>query len=37
MEEGLRVLPEVLPSSRVFVAATLAGLAGILSAGLALA
>jgi cobalt/nickel transport system permease protein len=37
MEEGLRVLPEVLPSSRVFVAATLAGLAGILSAGLVLA
>ena len=37
MEEGLRVLPEVLPSSRVFVAATLAGLAGILCAGLALA
>ena len=37
MEEGLRVLPEVLPSSPVFVAATLAGLAGILSAGLVLA
>jgi cobalt/nickel transport system permease protein len=32
METGLRVLPEVLPSSRAFVAASVAGLAGIVAA-----
>jgi cobalt/nickel transport system permease protein len=34
METGLRVLPEVLPSSRLFVAATVAGLAGIVAVSL---
>jgi cobalt/nickel transport system permease protein len=33
MEDGLRVLPEVLPSSRVFLTATVLGLAGIVTAG----
>ena len=37
METGLRVLPEALPSSRVFVAVTIAGLAALVSAGLVLA
>jgi cobalt/nickel transport system permease protein len=31
METGLRVLPEVLPSSRAFLAASVAGLAGIVA------
>ncbi len=35
METGLRVLPEVLPSSRVFRTATAAGLAGIVAVTLA--
>jgi cobalt/nickel transport system permease protein len=35
METGLRVLPEVLPSSRRFVAATVAGLAVIATASVA--
>jgi cobalt/nickel transport system permease protein len=34
MEAGLRVLPEVLPSSRPFLAATVAGLAGIVAVSL---
>jgi cobalt/nickel transport system permease protein len=34
METGLRVLPEVLPSSRVFVAVSVLGLAGIVSVSL---
>ena len=37
LETGLRVLPEVRPSSRLFLAATLAGLAGIVSASLVIA
>ncbi|RBY84274.1 cobalt ECF transporter T component CbiQ [Blastococcus sp. TF02A-26] len=37
LETGLRVLPEVLPSSRAFVACSLVGLAGIVSASLAVA
>jgi cobalt/nickel transport system permease protein len=37
MEAGLRVLPEVLPSSRMFVACSVLGLAGIVSASLAVA
>jgi cobalt/nickel transport system permease protein len=37
MEAGLRVLPEVLPSSRTFLAATVLGLAGIVAAGTVLA
>jgi cobalt/nickel transport system permease protein len=37
MEAGLRVLPEVLPSSRAFLAATVLGLAGIVTAGTVLA
>jgi cobalt/nickel transport system permease protein len=37
METGLRVLPEALPSSRAFVAATVAGLAVLATATLALA
>jgi cobalt/nickel transport system permease protein len=37
METGLRVLPEALPSSRLFVAATAIGLAGIVAASLAIA
>jgi len=36
METGLRVLPEVLPSSRAFVAASVAGLAGIVVASVVL-
>ena len=36
MEAGLRVLPEVQPSSKGFVAASVVGLAGILAAGLVL-
>jgi cobalt/nickel transport system permease protein len=36
METGLRVLPEVLPSSRLFLAATGTGLAGIVAASLVL-
>jgi cobalt/nickel transport system permease protein len=35
METGLRVLPEVLPSSRAFLACSVVGLAGIVAAGLA--
>jgi cobalt/nickel transport system permease protein len=35
METGLRVLPEVLPSSRAFLAASAAGLAAIVAVGLA--
>lgn len=35
METGLRVLPEVLPSSRAFLAATAAGLALIVAVGVA--
>jgi cobalt/nickel transport system permease protein len=31
MEAGLRVLPEVLPSSRIFLAATVLGLGSIVS------
>jgi cobalt/nickel transport system permease protein len=34
METGLRVLPEVLPSSRAFLAASVLGLAGIVSVSL---
>jgi cobalt/nickel transport system permease protein len=34
METGLRVLPEVLPSSRAFLAATVAGLAALVSLSL---
>ena len=34
METGLRVLPEVRPSSRLFLAATAAGLAGIVAVSL---
>jgi cobalt/nickel transport system permease protein len=34
MESGLRVLPEVRPSSRLFLAATVAGLAGIVTVSL---
>jgi cobalt/nickel transport system permease protein len=34
METGLRVLPEVLPSSRAFLALSVAGLAGIVALGL---
>ena len=34
LETGLRVLPETLPSSRVFVAATVTGLAGIVAVSL---
>lgn len=37
LETGLRVLPEVLPSSRAFVACSVLGLAGIVSASLAVA
>jgi cobalt/nickel transport system permease protein len=37
LETGLRVLPEALPSSRVFLAASVLGLAGIVSASLAVA
>jgi cobalt/nickel transport system permease protein len=37
MEAGLRVLPEVLPSSRTFLAVTVLGLAGIVAAGTVLA
>jgi cobalt/nickel transport system permease protein len=37
LETGLRVLPEALPSSRLFLAATAAGLAGIVSASLVIA
>ncbi|MCV2491018.1 cobalt ECF transporter T component CbiQ [Geodermatophilus sp. YIM 151500] len=37
METGLRVLPEALPSSRRFVAATLAGLTGLVAVSLAVA
>jgi cobalt/nickel transport system permease protein len=36
METGLRVLPEVLPSSRAFLAASALGLAGIVSMSLVL-
>jgi cobalt/nickel transport system permease protein len=36
METGLRVLPEVLPSSRAFLAASVLGLAGIVSMSLVL-
>ncbi len=35
METGLRMLPEVLPSSRAFLAASVAGLAAIVAVGLA--
>jgi cobalt/nickel transport system permease protein len=34
MDSGLRVLPEVRPSSRLFLAATVAGLAGIVTVSL---
>jgi cobalt/nickel transport system permease protein len=34
MDTGLRVLPEVLPSSRLFLAATVAGLAAIVAVSL---
>jgi cobalt/nickel transport system permease protein len=34
METGLRVLPEVLPSSRAFLAATVTGLAALVAVGL---
>ncbi|SEP24859.1 cobalt ECF transporter T component CbiQ [Trujillonella endophytica] len=37
LETGLRVLPEVLPSSRPFLACSALGLAGIVSASLAVA
>jgi cobalt/nickel transport system permease protein len=37
LETGLRVLPEVLPSSRLFLVVSVAGLAGIVSVSLALA
>ncbi|MCW2579114.1 MAG: cobalt transporter, inner rane subunit CbiQ [Blastococcus sp.] len=37
MDAGLRVLPEVLPSSRVFLAATVAGLAAIVATSAVLA
>ncbi|MFD2093498.1 cobalt ECF transporter T component CbiQ [Blastococcus deserti] len=37
MDTGLRVLPEVLPSSRAFLAATLVGLGAIVTAGTVLA
>jgi cobalt/nickel transport system permease protein len=37
MATGLRVLPEVLPSSRLFVATTVVGLAGLVSASLVIA
>lgn len=37
METGLRVLPEVLPSSRGFLAASAAGLAAIVAIGVAVA
>ena len=37
LETGLRVLPEVLPSSRAFLACSVLGLAGIVSASLAVA
>ncbi len=37
METGLRVLPEVLPSSRLFLAATAAGLAAIVTTSAVLA
>jgi cobalt/nickel transport system permease protein len=37
MEAGLRVLPEALPSSRAFLAATVTGLAGLVAVGLAAA
>ena len=36
METGLRVLPEVLPSSRAFLAASVLGLAGIVAVSVAL-
>jgi cobalt/nickel transport system permease protein len=36
METGLRVLPEVLPSSRGFVTASMAGLAGIVAVSVVL-
>jgi cobalt/nickel transport system permease protein len=37
LETGLRVLPEALPSSRPFVAGTVAGLGALVTAGLVLA
>ncbi|MGY1739333.1 MULTISPECIES: cobalt ECF transporter T component CbiQ [unclassified Blastococcus] len=37
LETGLRVLPEVLPSSRVFLACSVLGLAGIVATSLAVA
>jgi cobalt/nickel transport system permease protein len=37
LETGLRVLPETLPSSTAFLAATAAGLAGIVAASLVIA
>jgi cobalt/nickel transport system permease protein len=37
METGLRVLPEVLPSSRAFLASSVAGLAGIVALTLVVA
>ncbi len=37
METGLRVLPEVLPSSRPFLAVSVAGLAGLVTVSLAVA
>jgi cobalt/nickel transport system permease protein len=37
METGLRVLPEVLPSSRLFVAGSVAGLAGLVAVSLVVA
>jgi cobalt/nickel transport system permease protein len=37
METGLRVLPEVLPSSRAFLAASAAGLAALVAVGVAAA
>jgi cobalt/nickel transport system permease protein len=36
METGLRVLPEVLPSSRLFLAATVVGLAALVSVSVTL-
>jgi cobalt/nickel transport system permease protein len=36
METGLRVLPEVLPSSRLFLTATVTGLAGIVAVSMVL-
>jgi cobalt/nickel transport system permease protein len=37
LESGLRVLPEVLPSSRLFLAASVTGLAGIVATSLVVA